>query len=102
MKMYLISDNIDTQVGMRLAGIDGCVLHESEEIQKKIEEVITDSDLGILLMTEKAAAAVKSYLDNLKINLHQPLIIEIPDRHGSRDIAGSINRMVQESIGLKL
>ena len=23
MKMYLISDNIDTQTGMRLAGVDG-------------------------------------------------------------------------------
>ena len=28
MKFYLISDNIDTQMGMRLAGIDGVVVHE--------------------------------------------------------------------------
>ena len=28
MKMYLISDNIDTQTGMRLAGVDGVVVHE--------------------------------------------------------------------------
>ncbi len=27
MKFYLISDNIDTQMGMRLAGIDGVVVH---------------------------------------------------------------------------
>ena len=27
MKMYLISDNIDTQIGMRLVGIAGCVAH---------------------------------------------------------------------------
>ena len=45
---------------------------------------------------------VKDYLNNLKLTLHTPLIIEIPDRHGSRDIAGSINSLVQESIGLKL
>ena len=30
MKMYLISDNIDTQTGMRLAGVDGVVVHERE------------------------------------------------------------------------
>ena len=28
MKFFLISDNIDTQMGMRLAGIDGVVVHE--------------------------------------------------------------------------
>ena len=30
MKMYLISDNIDTQIGMRIVGIDGCVALDSE------------------------------------------------------------------------
>ena len=28
MKMYLISDNIDTYTGMRLAGVEGAVVHE--------------------------------------------------------------------------
>lgn len=102
MKMYLISDNIDTQIGMRLAGIDGCVAHEREEIIDEIKKAIDDPELGILIFTEKAAAVVSDYLNNLKLTLHTPLIIEIPDRHGSRDIAHSINRMVQESIGLKL
>lgn len=102
MNMYLISDNIDTQIGMRLVGIDGCVAHDEETITNEIQRAISDKNLGILIFTEKAAAMVKSYLDNLKLTLHTPLIIEIPDRHGSRDIAESINRMVQESIGLKL
>ena len=30
--MYLISDNVDTRTGMRLAGVDGVVVHEREEI----------------------------------------------------------------------
>lgn len=102
MKMYLISDNIDTQIGMRLVGIDGCVAHDAETITEEIKKAVSDSELGILIFTEKAAAMVKNYLDNLKLTLHTPLIIEIPDRHGSRDVAESINRMVQESIGLKL
>ena len=35
MKMYLISDNIDTQTGMRLAGIDGVVVHELDELRSQ-------------------------------------------------------------------
>ena len=31
MKFFLISDNIDTQMGMRLAGIEGVVVHERQE-----------------------------------------------------------------------
>ena len=37
MKMYLISDNIDTLTGMRLAGVDGIVVHEREELRCAIE-----------------------------------------------------------------
>ena len=33
MKMYLISDNVDTYTGMRLAGVDGSVIHEREELR---------------------------------------------------------------------
>lgn len=102
MKMYLISDNIDTQTGMRLAGVDGCVAHTAEEVQTEIKKALADKELGILILTEKAGATVKDYLRHLKLTLHTPLIIEIPDRHGSRDIANSINSLVQESIGLKL
>ena len=35
--MYLISDNVDTLTGMRLAGIDGVVVHEREELRTAIE-----------------------------------------------------------------
>lgn len=102
MKIYLISDNIDTLVGMRLAGIEGSVAHGAEETQSAVKEAIENSEIGVLLITEKAAAQIKDYIRELKITLHTPLITEIPDRHGSRDIAGSIQSLVSESIGLKM
>ena len=44
MKMYLISDNIDTQIGMRLVGIDGCVAHDSETITAEIKKAVNDPE----------------------------------------------------------
>ena len=35
MKMYLISDNVDTLTGMRLAGVDGIVVHKRDEQKKR-------------------------------------------------------------------
>ncbi len=102
MKMFLVSDNIDTLVGMRLAGIDGVVVHDGEVLKNVVDEVIADKDMGILMLTEMAASFDKAYISELKIRLHTPIIVEIPDRHGSRDIAGSINNLVKDSIGLKL
>ena len=36
MKMYLISDNVDTLTGMRLAGVDGVVVHERPELREAL------------------------------------------------------------------
>ena len=38
--MYLISDNIDTLTGMRLAGVDGIVVHEREDLRWAIENAM--------------------------------------------------------------
>lgn len=102
MKMYLISDNVDTQTGMRLAGIEGCVVHETEEVRRELEKAVKDENIGIVLLTEKLGKLVPDYVRDLKLKLAQPLIVEIPDRHGSRDIADSINKHVREAIGLRL
>lgn len=102
MKMYLISDNIDTQTGMRLAGVEGCVVHEPDEVRRELKKAIGDPQIGIILLTEKLGRLVPEYIRELKLNTPVPLIVEIPDRHGSRDIADSINSHVREAIGLKL
>ena len=41
MKMYLISDNVDTLTGMRLAGVDGIVVHERDELKEAIEKAMS-------------------------------------------------------------
>ena len=48
MKMYLISDNVDTYTGMRLAGVDGVVVHERDELKKALEDVLADKTVGIV------------------------------------------------------
>ena len=50
MKMYLISDNVDTYTGMRLAGVDGVVVHERDELKKALEDVLSDKTVGIVLL----------------------------------------------------
>ena len=49
MKMYLISDNVDTYTGMRLAGVDGVIVHEREELYAALQNVLKDESVGIVL-----------------------------------------------------
>ena len=98
MKMYLISDNIDTWTGMRLAG----VVHEREELKQELDKVLADKDIGIILLTEKFGREFPEIIDNVKLERRLPLIVEIPDRHGTGRKPDFITSYVNEAIGLKL
>ena len=76
MRFFLISDNTDTQTGMRLAGIEGVVAHTAEEFT----EIVNDA----------------------KKNQEGPMVLAIPDRHGSALGRDRITRYVREAIGVKI
>ncbi|HIU75847.1 MAG TPA: V-type ATP synthase subunit F [Candidatus Pelethocola excrementipullorum] len=102
MKMFLISDNIDTQTGMRLAGVEGVVVHEKEELRKALENTLANKEIGIILLTEKFGREFPDIINDVKLNHKLPLIIEIPDRHGTGRKPDFITSYVNEAIGLKL
>lgn len=102
MKFFLISDNIDTSTGMRLAGIEGVVVHEAEEVEEALDKVIADESIGIILITEILGKLCSTKLTALKQTLKSPIIIEIPDRHGTGRSKDSITNYVQNAIGIKI
>lgn len=102
MKMFLISDNIDTYTGMRLAGVDGVVVHDRQVLSDKLNDVLADRDLGILLITEKLSQEFPEVINDIKLNRKLPLVVEIPDRHGTGRRPDFITAYVNEAIGLKL
>lgn len=102
MKMYLISDNVDTYTGMRLAGVEGAVVHEKQELKDELNKVLADKEIGIILLTEKFGREFPEIIDNVKLERKLPLIVEIPDRHGTGRKPNFITAYVNEAIGLKL
>lgn len=102
MQFYLISDNIDTQMGMRLAGINGIVVHEPEEVERELEKALDNKNIAVILMTEKLVKLCNELVYDVKLNRKSPLIVEIPDRHATSQITTAIDKYVSEAIGLKL
>lgn len=102
MRFFLISDNVDTLMGMRLAGIDGVVVHEDQEVREHLTKAMDMEDVAVILMTERLVSLCPELVYELKLNRKQPLIVEIPDRHGSGRAKDSITRYVREAIGVKI
>lgn len=102
MKFYLITDNIDTQMGMRLAGIEGIVTHSPEQTEQALDEAMKMQDVGIVLMTEKTVRQLQDKVYDYKLRYKTPLIVEIPDRHATSKISDTISRYLSDAVGIKL
>ena len=102
MQFFLISDNIDTQMGMRLAGIDGVVVHTVEEVTKALSDAMKNKETAIVLITKKLVDLCSDMIYDMKLNCKSPLIVEIPDRHATSNISDTISKYVSDAVGIKL
>ena len=102
MRMFLLSDNVDTLMGMRMSGVEGVVLHKEDELRAKLSELLKEDDIAVILITSILLNLIRDTVYDLKLNRRQPLIIEIPDRHGNGRTKDSITRYVKEAIGVDM
>ncbi|MGM9974921.1 MAG: V-type ATP synthase subunit F [Clostridiaceae bacterium] len=102
MRAYIISDNTDSLVGMKIAGIDGIVAHTREEALKSLEYIKAHKDIGIIIITEKAVAFISEEIEEIRRAKYSPLVVEIQDRHGTMRGSDYIAKYMKESIGLKI
>ena len=61
MRMYLISDNIDTYTGMRLSGVEGVVVHEREELEEALSFVTGQPDKMCIRDRGNTAIGTRSF-----------------------------------------
>ena len=95
MRFYLISDNADTLVGMRLAGIDGELVHDAQSVEDAVNRCLADEEVGIILITRPLCELCGDFITQTKRSYDKP------DRHGSQG-SDSIARYVRDTIGIKI
>jgi V/A-type H+-transporting ATPase subunit F len=101
MRLYLICDNDDTAVGMRLAGIEGTLTSDRKVVVKTLNEVSQDESIGIILINQTLSDMCASEIAEFRKNHSLPLIVEIPDRN-SKGTSDTISAYVREAIGIKI
>ena len=58
MKFYLISDNVDTEMGLRLVGIEGEVVHKRRDFLEVLETKMKDRSIGVILNKIKTTKTI--------------------------------------------
>ena len=102
MRFYLLSDNIDTLMGMRLAGIEGRVIHEAHEVEEALNQLVKDESIGVILVTGKLAELCPELITSIKLNYKGPLLVSVADRHGAGQLSQNIQRYVKEAVGIEI
>lgn len=100
MHSFLLSDNLDTLLGMRLAGVEGKFVKDKNDIISEIDRCMKDDDIGIVMITVGVFKLAEDEIMEFKMNSSDTLIVEIPspnDQH-SPDF---ITKYIKESIGIK-
>ena len=100
--MFLISDNTDTVMGLRLSGVEGVVVHDKKNAMKALDDATSNPEIGIVLMTTIVISYFPDVVYDKKLHIQRPLIVEIPDRHGSLKLGETIDKYISEAIGIKI
>lgn len=101
MKFRLLTNNSDTLVGMRLAGIEGEKVDSAQDAITALEKSVSDKEIGIIMINKSLASLIEKPLLEIKKN-SSTLIVEIPDKNAEGDGTDGITKYVANAIGIKI
>ena len=101
MKHYIIGDE-DAVLGFGMVGVHGAVAQNPDEAERAFRTALEDSEVGIVIITERVAELIRPAIDRYMFTVNFPLIVEIPDRLGPVSGRLGIRELARIAIGIKL
>ena len=98
MRLYLVCDDDDTEVGLRLAGVEGVRVRSAEEAREQILARSADDDIGVILINRSLMKQLGEFPTEFRAKHTLPVLTEIPDTSGL-PAGGSVARYVREAVG---
>ena len=77
MKVFCLTDDQELEVGLKLAGCDAITIKENNEIEKKIDELIKNANIGVLVINQGIYNKLKDKIDKIRVKNKLPLIAVI-------------------------
>lgn len=102
MKIFLIANNTETFAGMRLAGVDGVIVHTDEEFYSAFNRAFADKETGIILIMDELYDQYSEFVMDKKLKYPMPLIVSIPARGEDAGITKAVSSYIETAIGMKI
>ncbi|MBQ3876100.1 MAG: V-type ATP synthase subunit F [Oscillospiraceae bacterium] len=100
MKFFLLTKDVQSYIGFRLAGIDGEVIENSAVLLKRLNKVCSDTSIGVVLVTDDLVREYKELFLKIKAQKNKP-IIEIPASNSEYSVKESIESYINNVIGVE-
>lgn len=102
MKIFVLTDNTDTAIGMKLAGVSGVVVHSRETLSAALDKVLQNPEYGMILYTSKLREFADDIIAGKTERNPRVIFYEIPDRHGYGEKVSSISDVIKSSVGVQV
>lgn len=99
---YFVIGDQDTVLGFGLVGVDGIAVTAADEARAAFDHALKESEIGIVVITERVAEMIRSVVDRYVFTEDFPLILEIPDRTGPNPDRPGMRSLVNQAIGINL
>lgn len=88
--------------GMRLAGIETCVLADEKSIQQLLEDALQKSEFGVIVVNEYLLNKIDWRLKKKLDSIAYPVIVPVPDYSGVSTEGEEIRNMIKRALGFEL
>ena len=102
MKFYVLSDIPDVCLGMRMAGMEGELVLGERALREALNRLGDNPDIAVIAISESLMALAPDVITPWKLKRRQPLLVEIPERLGSRSVSQNIADHIAATIGIKV
>ena len=101
MKYFVLGDE-ETVLGFSLVGVNGFVVYENTDIRELFDRILSDDQVGIVIITERVANRIRDRVESLQFKGEFPLVVEIPDRAGYEREKPPLRELINRVIGIRL
>jgi len=98
----LVIGHPEAVLGFALVGVHGIAASSAEQANQALDEALSTSDIGIVLITDDVAGQIKARVDSLKLRGGLPLVVEIPGPQAAHPEQATLGQAIQQAIGVKV
>ena len=97
-RIIVIGDG-PTCTGFKLAGIEDVYPVEIEQAEAKIEALLSNEKVGIMIVNERLLEKLNWILKKKIDRIAKPVVIAVPDKEGAIQQEDSLNNMIKKAHG---